>query len=114
MKKWQSGDVVLVSFPYILGSKGKRRPLLILLDTGDNDVIAARITSKPKRKEDAFDLNLIDWKKAKLLRPSVVRIHKVTTVEKEVEIQRKIGKLSRDDFKEIKKKVKQLWKPFTS
>lgn len=114
MTRLQSGDVVLISFPYILGSKGKQRPLLILLDTGDDDAIAARITSKPRRKMDVFDLDLADWKQAKLLRPSVVRVHKLTTVEKGVEIQRKIGKLSKDDWKGLTKKVKQLWRPFVS
>lgn len=111
MTKLHAGEVILVSFPYILGALGKQRPLLVLLDTGDNDVVAARITSKPKRKGDIFDCDLTDWKKAKLLRPSVVRIHKLITVEKKVEIQKKIGKLAKDDWQKVKKKIKQLWKP---
>jgi len=35
----------------------KRRPALVLLDTGDPDIVAARLTSQPY--STAFDISLI-------------------------------------------------------
>jgi hypothetical protein len=42
MTSYQSGEVVLVSFPFTQSSQTKNRPALVLLDTGDADVLVAR------------------------------------------------------------------------
>jgi mRNA interferase MazF len=75
---FQPGDVILLEFPYS-GAGGKHRPALVLLDTGDSDVVVARITSQAGR--DAFDITINDWKEAGLKLPSIVRIHKLATLE---------------------------------
>ena len=42
------GDLVLVDFPFTTGGPGKPRPALVVLDTGDADVVLARVTTQPK------------------------------------------------------------------
>jgi len=52
------GEVILANLPFIDGSGIKRRPLLVLIDTGDSDVIVAPITSK--RAQARFEVGLQD------------------------------------------------------
>jgi hypothetical protein len=40
--------------------------------------------------------------------PSVIRLHKLATIEKNL-IDRKIGELAVDDWKVVQKKMKELW-----
>ncbi len=106
MNNYDSGEIVLVEFPFTSGETAKRRPAIILLDTGDDDVIVARVTSQEGRHE--FDVELKDWKPAGLLRESIVRVHKLATLEKAV-IGRRMGKLSEPDWKNVKVAIEKLW-----
>lgn len=105
MKQYNPGEIVLLSFPFSDARTEKRRPALIMLDTGDDDIIVARITSQPPR--NSFDLELIDWEKAGLLIPSTVCISKIATLEKNI-VERKLGKLTPDDWIKVVKCIKSL------
>ncbi|MBS4029554.1 MAG: hypothetical protein KGZ58_13075 [Ignavibacteriales bacterium] len=48
MQKFRSGEVVLIAFPFANMEGMKRRPALVLLDTGNDDILVARITSQSK------------------------------------------------------------------
>jgi len=78
----QFGEVVLLKFPFTSGGKLIKRLALILFDCGDEDVILCRITSKLYDSE--FDFRIEGWKKAGLKLPSVVRIHKIATLGKDL------------------------------
>ncbi len=52
----------------------KVRPALVLLDTGDDDFVAAPITSQPRLSD--YDLAIETWRAAGLNVASSVRIHK--------------------------------------
>lgn len=80
MTYYQTGEVILVSFLFTSATVSKRRPGLILLDTGDQDVIVARITGQVSRTY--FDVEITQWQKAGLLQPSLVRVNKIITLEK--------------------------------
>ncbi|MGQ9631706.1 MAG: type II toxin-antitoxin system PemK/MazF family toxin [bacterium] len=80
MKSYRPGEIILVSFPFVNATSAKRRPALVLLDTGDEDIVVARVTSQPVRPP--FDVELMEWQQAGLMLPSVVRVHKVATLEK--------------------------------
>ena len=95
MERFSSGEVVLMSFPFFSFAGMRRRPALVLLDTGDEDVVVARITSQAIR--DAFDVELSEWREAGLLLPSVVRLHKLATLEKNM-VDRKLGVLMTEDW----------------
>ena len=91
---YKPGDLVLVAFPYASGAQAKRRPALVILDTGDADVLVARVTTQVIRTP--FDLSLKNWKAAGLRMPSTVRLHKLATLEKTLVIAR-LGSLSSTD-----------------
>jgi len=103
---YESGEVVLIAFPFSATTTKKRRPALILLDTADEDIIVARITSQPQSSQ--FDIQLKQWQASGLKGQSWVRIHKLATLEKTL-VERRLGKLALSDWSEIQQKLKQLW-----
>lgn len=44
---YQPGDMILVDFPFVTGRQSKTRPALVILDTGDADLVVARVTTQP-------------------------------------------------------------------
>ncbi|MGK7875438.1 MAG: type II toxin-antitoxin system PemK/MazF family toxin [Xenococcaceae cyanobacterium] len=106
MSNYQPGEVVLVSFLFTGATESKRRPGLVLLDTGDEDIVVARITSQTSRT--VFDIEIVEWQKAGLLRPSTVRLHKVNTLEKRL-IERSLGRLESSDWEQVRAKMQQIW-----
>ena len=80
MDKIESGTVVLLKFPFTDSMNYKRRPALVLQDFEDGDLLVCRITSKIYKSK--YDIYLNDWLKFGLKLPSVVRVHKMATLEK--------------------------------
>jgi len=82
MNKIETGTIVLLKFPFVDNMTYKRRPALVLKDLEDGDVLVCRITSKIYKSK--YDIYLDDWSKFGLKLPSVVRVHKMATLEKEM------------------------------
>jgi mRNA interferase MazF len=91
---YQAGDVVLVDFPFTVGGRSKLRPAVVLLDTGDADILVARMTTRAVATP--YDVSLIDWRQTGLNAPSTVRLHKLATLEK-VLVDRVLGRLEPGD-----------------
>ena len=106
MMNFSAGEVVLVSFPYSGLTGMSRRPALVLLDIGDDDVVVARITSQAIR--DTFDIELLEWREAGLLLPSVVRLHKLATLEKSL-VVRRLGSLMPGDWTNVSVSLEKMW-----
>jgi mRNA interferase MazF len=106
MQNYQPGEVLLLSFPFGDAVGSKRRPALVLIDTGDEDIIVARITSQIAPTD--FDVELAEWQQAGLLLRSYVRIHKVATLEKRL-VGRRLGILTPTDWAKVKAKIQELW-----
>ncbi|AFY44599.1 type II toxin-antitoxin system PemK/MazF family toxin [Nostoc sp. PCC 7107] len=106
MQNYQPGSVILLKLPFSDAVTFKLRPVLLLLDTGDNDVIVARITSQIT--QTAFDVEIIEWQQAGLMRPSVVRLHKLNTVEKRL-LERQLGTLQSNDWEKVRQHINQIW-----
>jgi len=98
--KW--GDVLLVVFPLTDVSGAQRRPGLVLFDSGDEDVMLARITTQTARHPT--DVHLSGWKGSGLIAESVVRLSKVATVKKSL-VERPLGALSAKD----RAVVQRIW-----
>lgn len=98
MTNYQPGDLVLVEFPLTTSGSGKPRPALVILDTGDADVLLARATTQ--QHASAFDVALTEWKAAGLLAPSHVRLHKLATLAKS-RVLRRLGSLDAADRKQV-------------
>ena len=88
------GEVVLIRMLFHQAPGFKVRPALVLLDPGDNDFVAAPITSQQRASE--YDLKIEDWRAAGLNVASSVRIHKLTVLAK-AEVLRSLGALSDAD-----------------
>jgi mRNA interferase MazF len=98
--KLQVAEVVLIRMQFHQAQGSKIRPALVLLDAGDDDFVAAPITSQPRQSE--FDLMLADWKATGLNVPSTVRVHKLTVLAKS-EVVRQLGKCSSSDHELLSK-----------
>lgn len=66
----------------------------MLLDSGDEDFVAAPITPRDRRSE--YDVALEDWQASELNIASYVRLHKLTVLAK-TEIVRHLGAISEKD-----------------
>jgi mRNA interferase MazF len=95
---YQHGEIVLVDFPYTTSGAGKSRPALVVLDSGDADVLLARVTTQSHNSP--YDVHLIGWQQAGLLAPSIVRLDKLATLVK-VRVRNRIGKLETHDLQSV-------------
>lgn len=105
MPTYQLGDVLLLSFPFVSAESSKRRPALVLLDTEDDDIIVVRITGQ--LQSTPFDVELLDWQPAGLRLPSIVRVHKVATLEKRL-VERQLGTLTPRDWQQVQATLQQM------
>lgn len=105
MENYSVGEIVLLSFPFADATGAKRRPALILLDAADEDIVVARVTSQATRTP--LDVELMGWQQAGLLIPSVIRVHKVATLEKGL-VMRRLGTLQASDLDQVRKILKRL------
>lgn len=80
MDKIETGNIVLLRFPFTDGIGYKRRPALVLRDFEDGDLLVCRITGRIYNSN--YDIYLDDWLNFGLKLPSVIRVHKMATLEK--------------------------------
>ena len=104
-------DVVVVPFPFTDSSRAKRRPALVLsqrTNFGDKigHSILAMITSQ-KNAPWPLDCEIKSKKLSGLTAPSVVRM-KLFTLDNRF-IIRKIGHLSKNDQKQVKQSLLQIF-----
>src|ERR1700748_463140 len=90
MPNYKFGDVVLMKFPFTNSQTFKKRPALVIKDTNDGDVIVCRITSQ--LHHTAYDVELKNWNLCGLKLASVIRVHKIASLEKNL-IDLKLGEI---------------------
>ena len=105
MQTYPFSEIVLIAFPFSDSVVFKRRPALVLLDTGDDDILVARITGQ--LTQTPFDVELQAWQSAGLRLPSVVRLHKLASLEKKL-VERSLGRLSQSDVQQVKTTLQRL------
>lgn len=49
-----------------------------------------------------------EWQQAGLMRPSIVRLHKVNTLEKGL-VDRQLGILQSNDWQQVRQSIQQIW-----
>ena len=83
--------------PVVFSDSGghKKRPVIVVCDYGDADLLVAPVTSQAVRSPR--DVLVVNWQRAGLRLPSIVRIEKLATVEKTT-VVRKMGRLTPDDW----------------
>jgi mRNA interferase MazF len=105
MEKYSFGDIVLLRFPFTDGQSFKRRPALVIIDTSDGDIVVCRITSQIYKTK--FDVKVDNLEKSGLKLPSVIRIHKIATLEKDM-IEIVMGKIDDSTKGKVEQKFKKL------
>lgn len=106
MIKYKFGDIVFAPFYQIDGVR-KQRPALVILDTGDDDIVLAPITTTERKNKG--DNKIKNWKESGLLLDSWVRIAKIACLSKS-DIRRQLGTLSSTDKKQIVSVWNKLYK----
>ncbi|MBI4026194.1 MAG: type II toxin-antitoxin system PemK/MazF family toxin [Verrucomicrobia bacterium] len=91
---YRFGDVLLATLTFSDGSGAKKRPVLVVHEPGDDDLLVVPVTSHPTRVTE--DVTINDWAAAGLRLPSTARMAKLTTLGK-VTVVRAMGKLSAGD-----------------
>jgi len=102
---YRFGDVLIINFPYSNGLGSKRRPVIVIKDTNDNDILIAKVTSQQYKTE--FDVPIIEWQKVMLLSPSIIRVHKIQTLHSSL-VFGHLGRLTNKDLKEVKEALANL------
>lgn len=102
---YQAGDIVLIDFPLTGSGPAKPRPALVILDTGDADVLLARVTTQTRAT--VYDITLAGWQQAGLLAPSIVRLHKLATLAK-ARIHKYLGSLDAHDRQQVAAVLQQI------
>lgn len=106
MTNYKFGCVVLIDFLQPDGIK-KKRPALVILDVGDNDVVVVPITTKERK--GAGDYKIINWSDGGLLLASLARLAKVSCLARN-DVNRSLGNITDHD----KKEIISLWKDLYS
>ena len=77
---YSPGEILLAVMVFSTQARTKRRPVLVIHDSGDDDLLVAPVASHAGRS--GHDILLSDWQEACLRLPSVVRLQKLATIEK--------------------------------
>jgi mRNA interferase MazF len=100
------GDIVLIGFPHTDLQGVSKRPAVGLFDSGDQDVLVARVTTQEYKSEG--DYKIRGWGKCGLLGESYVRLGKQATIEKRF-IIRKLGTLETKEIDALKSILKRMF-----
>ena len=105
----QTGDIVIVSFPYTDLINYKARPAVVVTQTKDNykDIIVCLITSKISKTISDLHILLQPDAYNNLKVPSLVKVSRIVTVEQN-KILAIIGKLNPDQLQQFKTAFKSL------
>ncbi|MEW5949673.1 MAG: type II toxin-antitoxin system PemK/MazF family toxin [Thermodesulfobacteriota bacterium] len=107
MTNYSLGDVVLIGFPHTDLQGVSKRPAIVLYDSGDQDVLVAKITAQEYTTE--ADYKIVTWQNSGLLAESFVRLGKQATIEKKY-IIRKLGALPEPEHATVKAILRRMYK----
>lgn len=99
MTAYSFGDIILVGFPHTDMQGISKRLAVVLYDAGDDDILAARITTHNYKTE--ADHKIIKWADSGLLAESYIRLAKLATIQKSF-ITLKLGELPSSEKKVVK------------
>ena len=106
MTIYKFGDIVLIGFPHSDLQGISKRPAIVLYDSGDQDVLLARITTQEYTTE--ADYKIHEWQKCGLLGESYVRLGKQATIEKRY-IIKQLGTLGAPKIKALKSILRRIF-----
>ena len=96
---YSCGDIVLVPFPFTDQTGTKKRPAVVVSSAAYHrervDLVVMAVTSHLRPQLGFGEVALASWKKAGLLKPSVVK-PVLTTIERRL-VLRRLGRLGEGD-----------------
>lgn len=99
MTGYDFGDVILVPFPFTDQTGAKKRPAAVVSSAAYNiarlDLILMAITSQTQRAVSFGEVEVTEWRKANLIKPSVIK-PVMATIEKRL-VLRRLGALEAVD-----------------
>ena len=104
-ERYAPGEILLAALVFTSQTGAKKRPVVVIRDGGDDDVLVAPVSSQAVRV--TYDVLLNDWQKAGLRLPSVVRVEKLATIEKAT-VLRSLGRAGAEDWARVKASLTQL------
>ncbi len=107
MTTYNLGDIILIGFPHTDLQGVSKRPAIVLYDSGDQDVLVARVTTQEYKSE--ADYKVRDRRKCGLLADSYIRLGKQATIEKRF-IIRKLGTLETNEVDILKSILKGIFR----
>lgn len=106
MTTYKFGDIILIGFPHTDLQGVSKRPAIVLYDSGDQDVLVARVTTQEYKGE--ADYKVCDWGKCGLLGESYIRLGKQATIEKRF-IIRRLGVLEPKEIETLRSILKRMF-----
>ncbi len=101
------GDIVLIPFPFTDLTGIKNRPALVLVEA-ESDITVSFITTQLKWQDD-YDVKIEPTTINGLKKPSMIRLSKLATIEKDLVIGR-LGSLSPIELKIVDANLIRLFK----
>jgi mRNA interferase MazF len=97
--------IYTIQFPFLGTLEAKVRPVIMVsLPQGKHNVIAViPLSSKPK--QEAVDVILSHWENEGLIKPSVARVHRITTMLQS-DLLTELGQLVESDIKALKESMR--------
>jgi mRNA interferase MazF len=105
MTLYSFGDIILIGFPHTDLQRISKRPAIVLFDSGDQDVLVARITTQEYTTEG--DYKILKWERCGLLAQSYIRLGKQATIEKSY-ILRQLGTLEASEIQAVKSILRKV------
>ena len=106
MTPYRLGDIVLIGFPHTDLHSISKRPGVVMYDSGDEDVLVARVTTQ--RHVTEADYKIVDWQKCGLLAESFIRLGKQATIQKHY-ITRRLGALEPGEIAGLKSILRKMF-----
>jgi len=110
MTNYDFGDIVLVPFPFTNQAGIKKRPAVVIskaiYNSSHPDLVLAAVTSQIRKPLKIDEIEIIEWQKSGLLKPSVIK-PVFTTIEKSL-IRRRLGSLENSDENQLRKTLQLI------
>jgi mRNA interferase MazF len=103
--RYSPGQILLASLVFSSQLGTKNRPVLVIHDAGDDDLLVAPITSHVGRSQSDVFLN--GWQAAGLRLPSVVRLEKLATLQRTA-VVRILGTIAAGDRQQVKSALQRV------
>jgi len=107
---FEFGDVLLVPFPFTSQAAFKKRPAVVasarLYNDTRPDVIVMAVTSQLRPTPGRFDVGVMQWRAAGLLKPSAVK--PIFATLEQALVLRRLGALDPADKAALRKAIQEM------